>query len=106
MVRFYVVWWFNHHGRGSLDSVTSVLLNVNDHCIEVRRPKVKNNEVWVPPLGAAMKFSVDGSSMGNPGRASIGGVLRDYFGKVLGMFSLQVGVMDAISAEILAIHKA
>ncbi|KAK1588519.1 hypothetical protein Q3G72_024303 [Acer saccharum] len=43
---------------------------------------------------------------GNPGLAGIGGVLRDSNGKILGLFSLHLGLLDAISAEVHAILKA
>ena len=41
-----------------------------------------------------------------PGPAGIGGVLRDFRGKVLGSFSKFVGITDAITAEVYAIHQA
>ena len=48
---------------------------------------------------------MDGSSIGNPGEAGIGGVLRDSSSKVLGMFSKFVGTCDSIIAELCAIHR-
>ncbi|KAK2635640.1 hypothetical protein Ddye_030432 [Dipteronia dyeriana] len=50
--------------------------------------------------------SKDGSVLGNPGPAGIGGVLRDCDGKVLCMFSCYVRIHDSNSAELIAIHKA
>ena len=63
-------------------------------------------KAWIPPAVSKMCFYVDGSSRGNPGNAGIGGVLRDRNGKILCLFSFSVGWVDAISAEIYAIHRA
>ncbi|KAK3231064.1 hypothetical protein Dsin_002945 [Dipteronia sinensis] len=60
----------------------------------------------VPPMSDRLKFNVDGSAIGKPGPAGVGGVLRDSNGKVLCMFSLFVGNQDSNSAEVLAIEKA
>ncbi|KAK1549737.1 hypothetical protein Q3G72_006906 [Acer saccharum] len=57
-------------------------------------------------MNSDLKFNVDGSALGKPGPARIGGVLRDSKGKVLCMFSFYVGVQDSNTAELMAIHKA
>ncbi|KAK3205604.1 hypothetical protein Dsin_019650 [Dipteronia sinensis] len=51
-------------------------------------------------------FYVDGSARGNPGSAGIGCILRDLRGRILCLFSFYVGVLDAFSAEVMAIHRA
>ena len=48
---------------------------------------------------------MDGSARGNPGNAGIDGVLRDYLGKVLSMFSDHIRTFDSNTAEITAIHR-
>ncbi|EOY23896.1 Uncharacterized protein TCM_015650 [Theobroma cacao] len=53
-----------------------------------------------------VKFNVDGALRENPGQEGIGGILREEGGKVLIQFSLSVGIIDANTAEILAIKKA
>ena len=58
------------------------------------------------PLIESLKFNVDGSSKGKPGLAGIGGVLRDYSGKVKAIFSKAIGLTDSNVAELLAVSKA
>ncbi|XP_071939796.1 uncharacterized protein [Coffea arabica] len=56
---------------------------------------------WVkPPLGV-LKFNSDASV--NQGRASGGGLLRDYQGKVIFAFYKEFGEQDVLSAESLAL---
>ena len=51
-------------------------------------------------------MTIYGWLSGNPGDAGIGGVLRNSCGKVVCVFSAYVGFEDAITAEVLAIHRA
>ena len=53
-----------------------------------------------------LEWNVDGSSLGKPGPAGIGGVLSDHNRMVLGLFSIPAGVKDSNEAELLAIVKA
>lgn len=46
---------------------------------------------WSPPREQILKWNVDGSTVGKPGVAGIGGVLRDHQGIILGVFSIPVG---------------
>ena len=106
MVKFRMVWWFKHHGAGSKEPINMLLLNISELCIDSKKSKFQRSEAWIPPLNSDLKFNVDGSSLGNPGPAGIGGVLRDSMRKVLCMFSFFVGSQDSNSAELMAIHKA
>ncbi|KAK2639286.1 hypothetical protein Ddye_027081 [Dipteronia dyeriana] len=92
--------------RGSEVPITALLLNTVDLCTESKRCRVPYNEVWRPPVKNLLKFNVNGSVRGKPGPAGIGGVLRDFTGKFLCMFSLYVAVLDSNLAELLAIEKA
>ena len=56
------------------------------------RRKVCRVGRWRPPLGDILKINTDGSSRGNPGQASVGGVGRDTNGNVIFMFSIHKGV--------------
>ncbi|KAK7259161.1 hypothetical protein RIF29_24760 [Crotalaria pallida] len=58
---------------------------------------------WLPPSGTRIALNVDDSSMGNPGRAGYGGLLRDINGSWLCGFAGQYGVSNNIHMEILAI---
>ncbi|XP_038704713.1 uncharacterized protein LOC120000656 [Tripterygium wilfordii] len=61
---------------------------------------------WIPPHGDILKWNVDGSALGKPGRAGIGGVLRDSFGSMACLFSCSIGVCESNEAELRAIYKA
>ncbi|XP_073133446.1 uncharacterized protein [Henckelia pumila] len=60
---------------------------------------------WLRPPPGCFKLNVDGSSRGNPGESSVGGVFRDYFGRVLAFFSEFNGVGTNVRAEIWAVWK-
>ncbi|KAK0585155.1 hypothetical protein LWI29_024028 [Acer saccharum] len=106
IIKFRVAWWFKHHREGSSDSITVILQNIDGCCSDTKKKKAASTADWSPPSQGAFKFNVDGSTRGNPGSAGIGGVLWDFRGKVIGSFSKHVGIADAITAEIYAIHQA
>ncbi|KAK0598706.1 hypothetical protein LWI29_037228 [Acer saccharum] len=106
LAKFRVAWWYKHYGKGSSESITSILLNLKDVCIDQVLKKNHNSDNWIPPAVGALKFNVDGSARGKPGAAGVGGVLRDSNGNVLCKFSAHIGVQDSNAAEITAIHKA
>ncbi|XVF82575.1 hypothetical protein PTKIN_Ptkin16aG0060800 [Pterospermum kingtungense] len=54
----------------------------------------------------AVKFNVDGLSMGKLGLIGIGGVLRDHSGDELARFFKSIGVEDSNFAELMAIREA
>lgn len=61
---------------------------------------------WVPPSDPRIKWNVDGSSLGKPGEASIGGVLRNSNRDFLCIFSYHIGLEVSNMAKINAIAKA
>ncbi|KAK2649652.1 hypothetical protein Ddye_017141 [Dipteronia dyeriana] len=65
-----------------------------------------SDEKWVIPPFGALKFNIDGSARGKPVSVEIRGVLRDSSGRVLGLFSSYVRILESNTTEILAIHKA
>ncbi|KAK3206946.1 hypothetical protein Dsin_020992 [Dipteronia sinensis] len=76
LVKFRVGWWFKHHGKGSLEPITTILLNLRELCIDKGNVKPQHKEAWCPSGINGIKFNVDGSSR------------------------------DSNTTEILAIHKA
>ncbi|KAK3199278.1 hypothetical protein Dsin_022693 [Dipteronia sinensis] len=106
LVRFRVVWWFKHHGKGSAEPITVMVGNLEVCCFEQIPQKVYKAMAWVPPPKEVLKFNVDGSFKKEIGRAGIGGVLLNSRGEVLCSFSAFVGNVDASTAELLAIQKA
>ena len=69
------------------------------------KPKRLTNGWQPPPLGV-LKWNVDGSSLGKPGPAGAGGVLRDHFGLVKSGFFIPCGIIDSNVAEVIATRKA
>ncbi|KAK3222286.1 hypothetical protein Dsin_009311 [Dipteronia sinensis] len=106
MVKFWVAWWFKHHSKGSKETLTAILLNVKEICVDSKPIKRHMRTDWIPPTSTDLKFNVDGFALGKPGPAGIGGVLRDCDGKVLCMFSCYIGIHDSDTVKVIAIHKA
>ncbi|EOY13094.1 Uncharacterized protein TCM_031615 [Theobroma cacao] len=67
---------------------------------------VKKNLEWIKPALSELKFNVDGAAKGCPGEIGIGGVLRDYEGRIKLQFSKSTGWGDSNLAELLAIKEA
>ncbi|KAK2650615.1 hypothetical protein Ddye_018104 [Dipteronia dyeriana] len=106
LVRFRVAWWFKHLGKGSSESITLILENLKNCCVDVNLSKPLKRSSWVPPLNEALKFNVDGAARIEEGRVGIGGILRNSKGVALCSFSAFIGKSDAISVELWAIHNA
>ncbi|XVF73337.1 hypothetical protein PTKIN_Ptkin12aG0193300 [Pterospermum kingtungense] len=74
--------------------------------VHIRGSGARPQLSWSPPPEDSIKINVDGSSLGKPGHAGIGGVLRDHTGAELCCFSKYAGVVDSNIAELLAIREA
>lgn len=60
---------------------------------------------WVPPNDEnQVALDVDGSSLGNPGHAGFGGLIRDHNGSWILGFSEYIGVVDSVEAELKGIE--
>ncbi|KAK2659187.1 hypothetical protein Ddye_005720 [Dipteronia dyeriana] len=94
MVKFRVAWWFKHHSKGSKETLTDMLLNIKELCVDGKPIKKIRRADWIPP-NSNLKFNVDGSVLGNPDPARIGGVLRNCDAKVLCLFVVCVFVFTA-----------
>ncbi|KAK3221407.1 hypothetical protein Dsin_008432 [Dipteronia sinensis] len=106
LIRFRVAWWFKYHGSGSSDPITILIKNLEIVCIDIKHPKFPNLEAWSPPENDALKFNVDRVANGDRSRAGIGGALYNSNGAVLCSFFASMGAQEAITTEVLAIHKA
>ncbi|KAK2658712.1 hypothetical protein Ddye_005245 [Dipteronia dyeriana] len=106
MVCFRVAWWFKNLGKGSSDSITTLIWKIKEGCINSTITKSRKAVEWVPPPNGSFKFNVDGLTRGSPFQAGIGGVLRDHKGKVLFLFSNNIGIHDAVTTEIMSLAKA
>jgi len=60
---------------------------------------------WYPLLEGYIKVNVDGSSFGNPGNASFGGLLRNNSGVWIHGFSRSCGRASNLLAELSAIWR-
>lgn len=61
--------------------------------------------MWKPPATGQIKVNVDGSFRDGSSREGIGGVFRDFEGKVLLQFSKEVRVQSAMETEVLAMRR-
>ncbi|KAK3189308.1 hypothetical protein Dsin_028869 [Dipteronia sinensis] len=71
LVKFRVVWWFKHCGKGCHDSITLLLNNIKDLCIDKPKRKAGCREEWTPPPFDTLFFNVNGSARGKPGRLKL-----------------------------------
>lgn len=60
---------------------------------------------WSPPHIGFLKWNVDASVKSSPHMSAIGGVLRDYSGRFMCMFSSPIPPLEINCAEILAIFR-
>ncbi|XP_042486522.1 uncharacterized protein LOC122066747 [Macadamia integrifolia] len=60
---------------------------------------------WCKPHPNWLKLNVDGSALGNPGRAGAGGVARDHDGQVQDAFSIFLGIKQIYEAEFEAVME-
>jgi ribonuclease HI len=58
---------------------------------------------WTLPSLGWFKLNTDGSSLGNPGLAGGGGVIRNHLGEWLGGFSRSIGFTTSVQAELRAL---
>ncbi|GAU35798.1 hypothetical protein TSUD_155730 [Trifolium subterraneum] len=69
------------------------------------RAHITRQVAWIPPMALCLKLNVDGSSFGNPGRASFGGLIRNDIGDMMHGFSGSCGHASNLLAEFYAILK-
>jgi hypothetical protein len=55
---------------------------------------------WLPPPLGFMKMNTDGSVLGNPGKASAGGLLRDSNGKWIHGFAHNLEITNSLAVEL------
>ncbi|KAK3188957.1 hypothetical protein Dsin_028518 [Dipteronia sinensis] len=62
LVKFRVVCWFKHHGKGLEEPITMLLLNLKERCVDPVHIKKRKKEAWTPPARDVLKFNVDSSA--------------------------------------------
>ncbi|KAK2653361.1 hypothetical protein Ddye_013217 [Dipteronia dyeriana] len=105
-IKFRVALWFKNHSKGSNVDLTLLMLDVKERFVDTFDSKFRRNVVGSTYQVSELCFNMDGSTKGSPEEAGIGGVLRDSSGRILCLFSMYVGSLDAITAELYTIHKA
>ena len=68
------------------------------------QPRVTIQVHWDKPEQGWMKLNTDGSSLGNPGLAGGGGVVRDWIGRWIVGFTRKIGITTGLLAELWAIR--
>ncbi|XP_042519276.1 uncharacterized protein LOC122093092 [Macadamia integrifolia] len=86
--------------KGEVKSISN-LLCCRKLGLHVEAPKyILPLEVhWCKPHSNWFKINVDGSSLGNPGRASAGGIARNKEGQICNSFSIYLGIKKIFEAE-------
>ncbi|KAK9987317.1 hypothetical protein SO802_032268 [Lithocarpus litseifolius] len=59
---------------------------------------------WIPPPVQWVKLNSDGSSLGNPGRAGGGGVIRNADGKWIKGYARAIGNTTSVAVELWALR--
>ncbi|CAA7021138.1 unnamed protein product [Microthlaspi erraticum] len=67
-------------------------------------PRVKRQIRWTHPTQGWVKLNTDGVSRGNPGEASVGGVIRDNRGLWCRGFVLNIGTCTVRMAELWSVY--
>ena len=60
---------------------------------------------WHAPPNPNIKLNTNGSSLGNPSIASVGGILRDHLGRWIADFSLHLGLAKNNMAELATVPQ-
>ena len=55
---------------------------------------------WLPPPNDWVMLNIDGSSMGNPGRAGGGGIIRNSHGEWVSGYAKAIGYTTSVTAEL------
>ncbi|XP_042515366.1 uncharacterized protein LOC122089737 [Macadamia integrifolia] len=86
----------NDRIKSRLDSERCLKLN-----IEVPRRKTKGVQeiFWLPPMDGWWKLNCDGSSLGNPGNAGAGGIIRNSKCQIVAIYSSYLGIASNFHAE-------
>ena len=77
------------------------------HCagkLLVTKRKILKQVRWEKPCNGWLKLNTDWSSLGNPGLAGGGGLLRDEYGNWIGGFSRRIGLANSFTAELWALR--
>ncbi|XVE78573.1 hypothetical protein DITRI_Ditri13aG0156700 [Diplodiscus trichospermus] len=100
------VHWGKAKWQSMKENITEITQWPNLISVRGRDIAARIHTCWTKPVEGSLKFNVDGSALGQPGPAGIGGVLRDHKANIKLVFSKSVDVVDSNLAELLAIREA
>uniref|UniRef100_A0A2N9FE83 CCHC-type domain-containing protein n=1 Tax=Fagus sylvatica TaxID=28930 RepID=A0A2N9FE83_FAGSY len=113
-IRFFL-WQCYHNSVPVRDTLVARGINIPNTCprclgpneslIHVSHVKVRvpTPIKWKPPDLGWAKLNTDGASLGNPGIAGGGGLIRDSNGDWVGGFARAIGVTTSVQAELRAL---
>ena len=103
IVKIRMLWWFKTKTEAINITVNDMLINTDNSCRAKMKKFTRKKVDWTPPDSSSLKMNIDGTVRGKPGEGGIGGVLRDYKGRVLALFSKSMGVVDSNFTDFRAI---
>lgn len=65
---------------------------------------MRENSIWLSPPNGWIKANFDGASKGNPGKASCGGVIRDYNCNIIRAQDIPLGITSIHKVEMVGAH--
>ncbi|KAK9289746.1 hypothetical protein L1049_007905 [Liquidambar formosana] len=91
------------------DNCEAMLINATEYFYISRKFKSPSQSrrimvKWEPLTNPFYKLNTDGSSLGNPGKASAGGLIRDHLGQWIEGYSRKLGTLTSTAAEIWGLH--
>ncbi|XP_073133552.1 uncharacterized protein [Henckelia pumila] len=99
------IWIHSTDGAFSVRSSWEQAARMMDISVGLQRTHKTAIVRWLRPQPESFKLNVDGSSRGNPGESSVGGVVRDSSGRVLAFFSEFIGLGSNVRAELWAVWR-
>ncbi|OMO54985.1 hypothetical protein COLO4_36265 [Corchorus olitorius] len=74
-------WWLKAKFPHANFAITNFILNIEDLSLLTLPKRSVKLVLWMPPPSDTWKINVDGSSLGKPGPAGIGGAVRNSTGE-------------------------
>ncbi|KAL0295036.1 UNVERIFIED_CONTAM: putative ribonuclease H protein [Sesamum angustifolium] len=93
--------WKPEHLRGDIFASRLLKLKIP----ETRNYQKSKTVYWLKPDLGWLKLNTGGASKGNPGLARAGGIVKDYEGKVIFVFSEPIGFTNNMVAEMHAVLR-
>ncbi|EOY21075.1 Uncharacterized protein TCM_012391 [Theobroma cacao] len=106
IIKTRIAYWLKAQWDNSCLSFLDFFRNLELGVVCSKKKSVKKNLDWIKLAPGKLKFNVDGAAKGCLGETGIGGVLRDYEGRIKLQFSKSTGWGDSNLAELLAIKEA